>query len=442
VIEEKGMNLIACKFGGTSLADATQFKKVAAIVRSDARRRAVVVSAPGKRNKQDPKITDILLSIHDLVSRELDPDPSFALLRERFLEIERELGVDAGMAALLKSFQIAVLAGADRDWIASRGEHFSARIMAAYLEATFVEPEGAVFLTANGLVDDKTWTELPKRLPENGISVMPGFYGTGPHAKVKTFSRGGSDISGAILARAAKVDLYENWTDVSGLLMADPRIVSDALPMEKVTYRELRELAYSGANVFHEEAILPCKQAAIPIRIANTNRPDDSGTLIVPEDQAADRPIAGVAGRSGFSILQIEKTLMNKERGFGRKVLGILETKGVSYELSPSGIDSMCVVIDQEDFEGSEDAVLEEIQRTCAPDAMSVERDLALIATVGHGMAHRTGVASRLFLALSQAGVNVRIIDQGASELSIIVGVDAADLPTGIKSIYDAFVRN
>lgn len=436
------MNLIACKFGGTSLADSNQFRKVASIVKADPRRRAVVVSAPGKRNKQDPKITDILLSIHDMVSRDLDPDPSFALLRERFLEIERDLGVDAGMAAHLKAFQIAVLAGADRDWIASRGEHFSARIMAAFLGATFVEAEGTVFLTPNGLVDDKTWHELPGTLPTSGIFVMPGFYGTGANGKVKTFSRGGSDISGAILARAAKADLYENWTDVSGLLMADPRIVQDAAPMEKVTYRELRELAYSGANVFHEEAILPCKQAGIPIRIANTNRPDDSGTLIVPEDQAADRPIAGVAGRSGFSILQIEKTLMNKERGFGRRVLGILETKGVSYELSPSGIDSMCVVIDQEDFESSQEAVLEEIQRTCAPDAISVERDLALIATVGHGMARRTGVASRLFLALAQAGVNVRIIDQGASELSIIVGVDAADLPKGLKAIYDAFVRN
>jgi aspartate kinase len=436
------MNLIACKFGGTSLADASQFRKVAAIVRADARRRAVVVSAPGKRNKQDPTITDILLSIHDLVSRELDPDPSFALLRERFLEIERELAVDAGMAALLKSFQRSVLSGADRDWIASRGEHFSARIMAAFLGATFVEAEGAVTLTANGLVDDRTWPLLSARIPAEGLFVMPGFYGSDSHGKVKTFSRGGSDISGAILARAAHADLYENWTDVSGLLMADPRIVSDALPMEKVTYRELRELAYSGANVFHEEAILPCKQVGIPIRIANTNRPDDTGTLIVPEDQAADRPIAGVAGRSGFSILQIEKTLMNKERGFGRKVLGILETKGVSYELSPSGIDSMCVVIDQEDFESSKDAVLEDISRMCDPDSIHVERDLALIATVGHGMAHRTGVACRLFQALANAGVNVRIIDQGASELSIIVGVDAADLPKGLRAIYDAFVRN
>lgn len=436
------MNLIACKFGGTSLADSNQFRKVAAVVRSDARRRAVVVSAPGKRHKQDPKITDILLSIHDMNSREMDPSPSIALLRDRFLEIERDLGVDAGMIGHLDSFEKAVRKGADRDWIASRGEHFSARIMAAFLGATFVEAEGTVFLTPNGLVDEKTWTELPKVLPASGIFVMPGFYGTGGTGKVKTFSRGGSDISGAILARAAKADLYENWTDVSGLLMADPRIVPDAAPMEIVTYRELRELAYSGANVFHEEAILPCKQAAIPIRIANTNRPDDTGTLIVPEDQAADRPIAGVAGRSGFSILQIEKTLMNKERGFGRRVLGILETKGVSYELSPSGIDSMCVVIDQEDFESTQDAVLEEIQRTCAPDSISVERGLALIATVGHGMAHRTGVASRLFLALAQAGVNVRIIDQGASELSIIVGVDASDLAKGIKSIYDAFVRN
>jgi aspartate kinase len=436
------MNLIACKFGGTSLADASQFRKVAAIVRADARRRAVVVSAPGKRNKQDPKITDILLSIHDLVSRDLDPDPSFALLRERFLEIERELGVDAGMAGLLKSFQRAVLSGADRDWIASRGEHFSARIMAAFLGGTFVEAEGAVILTSIGLVDDRTWPALAERLPAEGIFVMPGFYGSDIHGKVKTFSRGGSDISGSILARAAGADLYENWTDVSGLLMADPRIVADALPMEIVTYRELRELAYSGANVFHEEAILPCKQAGIPIRIANTNRPDDTGTLIVPEDQAADRPIAGVAGRSGFSILQIEKTLMNKERGFGRKVLGILETKGVSYELSPSGIDSMCVVIDQEDFESAKDSVLDEIRRMCDPDSIHVERDLALIATVGHGMAHRTGVACRLFQALANADVNVRIIDQGASELSIIVGVDAADLPKGLRAIYDVFVRN
>lgn len=432
---------IACKFGGTSLADAAQFRKVAAIVRANPDRRAVVVSAPGKRHKQDPKVTDILLSIHDMVARELDPGPSIALLRERFLEIERELAVDAGMDRLLTDFDAKVRAGADRDWIASRGEHFSARLMAAFLGGTFLESEGTVFLTPNGLVDDKTWQELPRRIGP-GISVMPGFYGTGTNGKIKTFSRGGSDISGSILARAAGCALYENWTDVSGLLMADPRIVSDAAPMERVTYRELRELAYSGANVFHEEAILPCKQVAIPIRIANTNRPDDPGTLIVPEEQAADRPIAGIAGRSGFCLLQIEKTLMNKERGFGRKVLGILETKGVSYELSPSGIDSMCVVLDQEDFDGVQESVLHEIERHCEPDCIDVEKDLALIATVGHGMSHRTGVASRLFGALARAGVNVRIIDQGASELSIIVGVDSQDLAKGIKAIYDAFVRS
>jgi aspartate kinase len=235
---------------------------------------------------------------------------------------------------------------------------------------------------------------------------------------------------------------YENWTDVSGLLMADPRVVSEALPMEVVTYRELRELAYSGANVFHEEAILPCKQAGIPIRIANTNRPQDPGTLIVPEDQAADHPIAGIAGRKGFSILKIEKTLMNKERGFGRRVLGILETHGVSYELSPSGIDSMCVVIDSEGFEETQGSVLEEIRRVCNPDDMEVERDIALVATVGHGMARRPGVASRLFQALAKANVNVRIIDQGASELSIIVGVSADDLSKSLRAIYDAFVSD
>jgi aspartate kinase len=432
---------IAVKFGGTSLADAAQFRKVAAIIKADGNRRAVVVSAPGKRHKQDPKVTDILLSIHEMVERDMDAAPSLALLRARYLEIERELGVDAGLADRLDAFAKQVLAGASRDYVASRGEHFSALIMAAYLGGAFVEAEGAVFLTANGLVDERTWKELPPKLPAKGIYVLPGFYGTGPNGQVKTFSRGGSDISGAILARAAGASLYENWTDVPGLLMTDPRVVPDAAPMERVTYRELRELAYSGANVFHEEAILPCKQVGMPIRIASTNEPAAPGTLIVPENQAADRPIAGVAGRSGFCLLQIEKTLMNKERGFGRRVLGILETKGLSYELSPSGIDSMCVVIDQKHFESVEQTVLQEIRGTCEPDAIEVERNLALIATVGHGMSRRVGVSSRLFTALANAGVNVRIIDQGASELSIIVGVDAADLGKGLRAIYDAFVR-
>lgn len=433
---------IACKFGGSSLADAAQFRKVAAIIKSDPDRRAVVVSAPGKRHKQDPKVTDILLSIHEMVSRDMDAAPSLALLRNRFLEIESQLGVDAGMAKALDDFEVAVKAGADRDWIASRGEHFSAKIMAAFLGGTFVEAEHAVYLTTNGLVDERTWKELPPKLPAKGYFVLPGFYGTGPQGKVKTFSRGGSDISGAILARAASANLYENWTDVSGLLMTDPRVVPDAAPMERVTYRELRELAYSGANVFHEEAILPCKQVGMPIRIANTNAPSDKGTLIVPENQAADRPIAGVAGRNGFCILQIEKTLMNKERGFGRRVLGILESKGISYELSPSGIDSMCVVIEQKNFENVEEQVLQEIRSTCQPDSIEVERNLALIATVGHGMSRRVGVSSRLFTALANAGVNVRIIDQGASEISIIVGVTEADLPKGLHAIYDAFVRS
>ena len=432
---------IACKFGGTSLADADQFRKVANLSKADANRRAVVVSAPGKRHKQDPKVTDILLSIHEMVERDLDPGPSLALLRGRYLEIERGLGVDAGIATRLDDFVKAVRAGANRDWIASRGEHFSALLMAAYLGGTFIEAEGAVFLTGNGLIDERTWKELPPKLPAQGIYVLPGFYGTGPQGTVKTFSRGGSDISGAILARAAGASLYENWTDVSGLLMTDPRVVPDAAPMERVTYRELRELAYSGANVFHEEAILPCKQVGMPIRIANTNDPATPCTLIVPENQAADRPIAGVAGRSGFCLLQIEKTLMNKERGFGRRVLEILETKGISYELSPSGIDSMCVVIEQKNFDSVEQAVLQEIRNACEPDAIEIERDLALIATVGHGMSRRVGVSSRLFGALANAGVNVRIIDQGASELSIIVGVDAADLSKGLRAIYDAFVR-
>ena len=433
------MSRIACKFGGTSLADADQFRKVAAIVKADVRRRFVVVSAPGKRHKTDPKITDILLSAHELAARGLDPSPQIDLVRARFQEIEQALDVDAGIAQLVVELRRRIDEGVGRDWIASRGEAWSARIMAAFLGATLVEAEGAVFLTGKGLVDPRTWDVLPTRFG-NGIHVMPGFYGTGPDGDVRTFSRGGSDISGAILARAAACDLYENWTDVSGLLMADPRVIEGALPMEKVTYRELRELAYAGANVFHEEAILPCRDASIPIRIANTNRPDDEGTLIVPESQAADRPIAGVAGRRGFSLLLLEKALMNKEKGFGRKILGVLETKGVSYELSPSGIDSMCVVIERAQFQPVASEILSEIRNVCEPDSVEVEHGIALIATVGHGMSHRPGVAARLFGALAAASVNVRLIDQGASELSIIVGVDEDDYEKALGAIYKAFV--
>jgi len=434
------MSRIACKFGGTSLADANQFRKVAAIVQADPRRRFVVVSAPGKRNKTDPKITDILLSAWELSNRGMDPAPQIDLVLSRFQEIERELGVDAGIAGQVDGLRRRIADGVGRDWIASRGEAWSARIMAAFLGGTLVEAEGAVFLTGKGLVDPRTWDVLPTRIGE-GIHVMPGFYGTGSDGEVRTFSRGGSDISGAILARAASCDLYENWTDVSGLLMADPRIVAGALPMERVTYRELRELAYAGASVFHEEAILPCRDASIPIRIANTNRPDDAGTLIVPESQAADRPIAGVAGRRGFSLLLLEKALMNKEKGFGRKVLGVLETKGVSYELSPSGIDSMCVVIERSQFQPVGAEILSELRNVCEPDSVDVEHGIALIATVGHGMSHRPGVSARLFTALADEGVNVRLIDQGASELSIIVGVDEEDYEKALEAIYKAFVE-
>ncbi len=434
------MTKIACKFGGTSLADAAQFRKVADIVRADPARRFVVVSAPGKRHRTDPKVTDILLSAYDLARRGFDATAQLQLAGERFLEIERDLGVDAGIADLVEDLKARVTAGtASKGWIISRGEAWSSRLMATFLGASRIEAEGSVFLTSKRLVDPKTYDLVAAQI-RDGINVMPGFYGTGPDGEVHTFSRGGSDISGAILARAAGCDLYENWTDVSGLLMADPRVVPDARPMKQLTYRELRELAYAGANVFHEEAILPCRAAGIPIRIANTNRPEDRGTLIVPEAKETNHIIAGVAGRRGFSILQIEKALMNKEKGFGRRVLGVLESKGVSYELSPSGIDSMCVVIEREQFQPLAEEILSEIRSACDPDAIEVEDSIALIATVGHGMGHRPGVAATLFSALAEAHVNVRLIDQGASELSIIVGVDEADCNNALSAIYHAFV--
>lgn len=436
------MSRVVCKFGGTSVADASQFRKIQAIVAANPQRRVVVPSAPGKRHKSEAKITDLLYLCHEMASMKQDFSVPFAQLRDRYLEIEHELGLRATLAPELEQFRKQTAAGQSRDFIASRGEYFSGRIMAAFLKAEFVDPFDSVIIDAAGNVDPASYDKLGKQMSDPAkLYVMPGFYGRDHKGQVKTFSRGGSDISGAIAARAVMAALYENWTDVSGLLMADPRIVENPCHMDQVTYREIRELSYMGASVFHDEAILPVREAGIPINIKNTNRPDDPGTMIVPTFTASKYKIAGIAGKKNFSMICLEKSLMNKEIGFGYKVLGVLSTHGISYEHSPTSIDTMSVILEDKQIEDKAELVMEELKRTVNPDKIELVGDLSLIAVVGEEMDNTPGMAAQVFTALAKAGVNVRIINQGASELNIIVGVKEADYEKAVRALYDAFVK-
>ena len=435
------MGRIASKFGGTSVADANQFRKVKAIVDADPRRQVVVPSAPGKRHKDDPKVTDLLYLCHEMAVAKTGFEVPFSQLSERFLEIERELGVDAGMAAELATFHREVEAGASRDFVASRGEYLSGRIMAAFLKAEFVDPKDYVVMDVAGNVQPESFTALGRAMADAGKRyVMPGFYGRDLHGKIKTFSRGGSDISGAIAARAIQAEVYENWTDVSGLLMADPRIVKAPCHMDQVTYREIRELSYMGASVFHDEAILPVREAKIPINIKNTNRPQDPGTMIVPVFIDSKYKIAGIAGKKHFCMINLEKSLMNKEVGFVHNVLGVLARHGISFEHCPTSIDSMSVILEERRLADQGELVLEELKRAVNPDRIELLEDLALIAVVGEELADTPGMASKVFTALAEAGINVRIINQGASELNIIVGVKEADYEPAVRALYQAFV--
>jgi aspartate kinase len=437
------MNQIACKFGGSSLANSRQFLKVRDILEKDARRRIIVVSAPGKRHSGEAKLTDLLYLCHELAQKGMPIDAPFSLIRDRFVEIERDLKLAAGMAEELEGFHAQILAGAERDFIASRGEYFSGRLMADFLGAVFIDPKDAVFFDNAGRLDPKTYEALGRFLTgDSKRHVLPGFYGVDVTGRIKTFSRGGSDISGAIAARAAKAEIYENWTDVSGLLMADPRIVENPHSLDIVSYREIRELSYMGAGVFHDEAIAPVREAGIPINIRNTNKPEEAGTLIVsklPETTLYD--IAGIAGKKNFSMFSVEKTMMNREVGFARRFLGVFENLRVSIEHCPTSIDTMSVVVASEEIGDKTEAIREEIQRILQPDKLESEHELSLIAVVGEGMARQVGMASRVFKALAEARVNVRIIDQGASELNIIVGVANADYEKAIRALYSEMTR-
>jgi len=435
-------NTIVCKFGGTSLADADQIKKSAAIVQSDPHRRFVVVSAPGKRTSADKKITDLLYLCHSLVQQGLNSAFAFDIIRERYMSIADKLGVPE-MFDWLRDVQVEIASGASNDWVASRGEYLNARLIAKYLNAKFLDASELIVFGSDGRIRaTETYARIAAKLEqEEGVVVIPGFYGADLTGKIRCFSRGGSDITGAIVARAVYARVYENWTDVSGLLMADPRLIKDPRPIAEVTYREQRELSYMGATVLHDEAVFPVREAGIPIHIRNTNDPDAPGTRIVTTRDSSHSTIVGVAGQKGFVTIFTEKALMNGEVGYGRRMLELLEGRGIPYEHAPTSIDTMSVIIRGDHLLDREDQVVQDIKNILKPDRIDILHDLALIATVGEGMNNKIGMAGKLFAALGDAGVNIRMIDQGASEINIIVGVIGDDFEKAMQAIYSAFVE-
>ena len=430
------------KFGGSSLANAEQFKKVGDIIRSEESRRYVVPSAPGKRYSGDTKVTDLLYACYDKAAAGADFTGILNEIKERFYEIIKGLKLELSLEEEFRQIEADFKAQAGTEYAASRGEFLNGKVMAAYLGYEFVDAATVIRFDKNGNFDaDKTDKLLAKRLQKCEKAVIPGFYGGMEDGTVKTFSRGGSDVTGSLVAKAIHADIYENWTDVSGFLVTDPRIVDNPAVIETITYRELRELSYMGATVLHEDAIFPVRKEGIPINIRNTNRPEDKGTFIV--ESTCRKPkyvITGIAGKKGFCSINSEKSMMNSEVGFGRKVLQVFEDQGISFEHVPSGIDTMTIYVHQDEFEEKEQQVIAGIHRAVQPDFVEMESDLALIAVVGRGMKSQRGTAARVFAALAHAHVNVKMIDQGSSELNIIIGVENRDFETALKAIYDIFV--
>ena len=431
------------KFGGSSLANAEQFQKVGEIIRSEESRRYVVPSAPGKRFDGDTKVTDMLYACYGAAEAGEDFSGKLQAIKMRFQEIIQGLSLDLSLDREFEQIAADFSAHAGKEYAASRGEFLNGKVMAAYLGYEFVDAAEVIRFDKNGVLEaEKTNRLLEKRLAKCEKAVIPGFYGAEDGGKVRTFSRGGSDVTGSLVAKAIMADLYENWTDVSGFLVTDPRIVENPAVIETITYRELRELSYMGATVLHEEAIFPVRKEGIPINIRNTNHPEDKGTFIV--ESTCRKPkytITGIAGKKGFCSINIEKSMMNSEIGFGRKVLQVFEDQGISFEHIPSGIDTLTVYVHQDEFEEHEQKVLAGIHRAVNPDDIELESDLALIAVVGRGMRQTRGTAGRIFSALAHAHVNVKMIDQGSSELNIIIGVREHDFEAAIKAIYDIFVN-
>lgn len=432
------MNAITCKFGGTSLADAAAIRRAAEIIHADPDRRFIVPSAPGKRFSEDRKITDLLYGWHSMATQGFDASEPAEIVRDRFVELARELGVAIDMDALVAEIAERASEQERPDFMASRGEFLSGKLLAALFEASFVDPAECILFDEAGAFDPASYELIADRLAGPGRYVIPGFYGAGPDGSIKTFSRGGSDVTGSIIARATRSRLYENWTDISGFCMADPRIVENPKHIGEVTYQELRELSYMGATVLHDEAIFPVRELGIPINIKNTYAPGEPGTMILPSREST-QAICGIAGKAGFTMINIEKAFMNKERGYGRRVLQVIEDFGMGWEHMPTGIDTISLILQDEELQGREQTVVEALVKHCDADEVSLTKGLAMIATVGVGMCRHIGVAGRLCTALAEAGVNIRVIDQGSTEMNIIVGVEEQDLAKAVTALYEAF---
>ncbi len=432
------------KFGGSSLADAEHFRKVADIINSDSERRFVVASAPGKRNSDDEKVTDMLYKCYDLTRNGESIDNIFLCIKRRYDKIIKDLKMDFSLDNEFSKIKLAILHHAGRDYIASRGEYLNAIVLSKYLGYDFIDAEKGIFFCEDGSFDaENTNKTLSAILEKHENAVIPGFYGSMPNGTIKTFTRGGSDFTGSVVARAARADIYENWTDVSGVLMADPRYVKNPRAIDVITYKELRELSYMGASVLHDEAIFPVRVAGIPINIRNTNRPNDKGTMIVqnaPANKNSDI-ITGIAGKKGFSIIVLEKDMMNNEIGFGKKVLEVLMNNNVSFEHLPSGIDAMSIIVSTDEIKDKKLIVADEIKKYVHPDYISIDDGIALIAVVGRNMVNGIGTAYRVFKAAAESGVNIKMIDQGSGEMNIIIGVKEEDYEKALQAIYSEFVH-
>lgn len=427
------------------MADGNVIKRVKAITDDDEERKFVVVSAPGKRYSGDIKVTDMLYECHKKLMSEGSLGDSFAAVRDRFTSIVKELGLDFDIKSVLDETERRIERECSEDFTASRGEYLSARITAKALGAEFVDAEDVIFFKEDGSLDSaRTYKAVDDAVCKCARAVLPGFYGKGADGKVKTFSRGGSDISGAVVARAVNASVYENWTDVSGFLACDPRIVDNPKRIKRISYKELRELSYMGANVLHSDSIFPVRKANIPIVIKNTFRPEDEGTEILPSSRYTPlgNVVTGVAGKKNFTVIFIEKSHMNSEIGFIGKVLGAVAAEGVSVEHIPSGIDTMSLVIESCQLTDSKlGKITEDIKESVNPDLIRIIENIALIATVGHGMSSSVGTSARLFNAIAAADVNIKMIDQGSSEMNIIVGVKNDDYEKCISAIYSEFFR-
>ena len=434
------MNTIVTKFGGSSLADSIHFKKVKNILESNPERKYIIPSAPGKSSFKDFKITDLLYLCHAHVKSGISLDDVFKLISERYKSIVDDLNLNLDLTSYLNIIKTDIENGASVDYTASRGEYLNGIILANYLNIDFIDAKDVIKFNKYGTLNiEETYVALKDKLSNHERAVIPGFYGSNEHGDIVTFSRGGSDITGALVAASINAKHYENWTDVSGFLMADPRIVNNPKKIKTITYGELRELSYMGASVLHEEAVFPVRTSGIPINIRNTNEPENEGTLIVSNEIKHENTITGIAGKQNFTVLSIEKSMMNSELGFCRKILTILEQNGVSFENMPSGIDTVSVVISDSNLKNKTEIIVEEIKRACNPDSVVVYPNMALIATVGTGMAYTKGVASKIFTALAESDINIRMIDQGSSEINVLVGIENDDFEKGINAIYTAF---